>query len=43
MNLRMLPPGPDPSRVIFAIVEIPKGERTKYEYDPKLGLFRLGH
>lgn len=41
MNLRMLPPGPDPLREVYAIVQIPKGARNKYEYDPKLGLFWL--
>ena len=41
MNLTLLPPGPDPPRVVYAIVEIAKGGRNKYEYDPKLGLFRL--
>jgi inorganic pyrophosphatase len=41
MNLTQLAPGPDPPRVVYAIVEIPKGGRNKYEYDPKLGLFRL--
>jgi len=41
MNLTDLPPGPNPPKVVYAIVEIPKGGRNKYEYDPKLGLFRL--
>jgi inorganic pyrophosphatase len=35
MNLTQLAPGPDPPRVVYAIVEIPKGGRNKYEYDPR--------
>ncbi len=27
--------------VIYVVVEIPKGSRNKYEYDPKLGVFKL--
>jgi inorganic pyrophosphatase len=41
MNLLSLPPGPNPPEVVNVIVEIPRGGRNKYEYDPKLGLFRL--
>ncbi len=41
MNLFLLPPGPHPPQVVHAIVEIPQGGRNKYEYDPRLGLFRL--
>jgi inorganic pyrophosphatase len=41
MNLTLLPPGLNPPRVVYAIVEIAKGGRNKYEYDPKLALFRL--
>ena len=41
MNLPLLPPGPDPPHVVYAIIEIPRGGRNKYEYDPQLGLFRL--
>ena len=40
-NLTHLPPGPDPPQVVYAVIEIPKGGRNKYEYDAKLGLFRL--
>jgi inorganic pyrophosphatase len=41
MNLINLSPGPNPPKVVYALVEIPKGGRNKYEYDPKLNLFRL--
>jgi inorganic pyrophosphatase len=40
-NLYDLPPGPEPPRVVNAIIEIQQGGSNKYEYDPKLGLFRL--
>jgi len=36
-----LPPGPDAPEVIYVIVEIPKGSRNKYEYDERLGVFKL--
>ncbi|MCC5827922.1 MAG: inorganic diphosphatase [Phycisphaeraceae bacterium] len=36
-----VPPGPDPPRTINAIVEIPKGRRSKFEIDKKFGLIRL--
>jgi inorganic pyrophosphatase len=38
---RDLPPGPDPPRVIYAVVEIPKRERNKYEYDKETGVIKL--
>jgi inorganic pyrophosphatase len=42
MNLwRELPPGPDWPRVIYVVVEIPKGARNKYEYDEKQGFVKL--
>jgi inorganic pyrophosphatase len=41
MNLTLLPPGPNPPQVVYAVIEIPRGGRNKYEYDPQLGLFRL--
>jgi inorganic pyrophosphatase len=41
MNLIRLSPGPKPPQNLYAIVEIPRGGRNKYEYDPKLQLFRL--
>jgi inorganic pyrophosphatase len=40
-DLTTLPPGPRPPEVVYAIIEISKGERNKYEYDPELGVFRL--
>ncbi len=36
-----LPPGPDIPRVVHAIVEIPKGCRSKFEVDKTTGLIRL--
>ncbi|MPZ99418.1 MAG: inorganic diphosphatase [Dehalococcoidia bacterium] len=41
LNLYHLPPGPQAPKVVNAIVEIPRGESNKYEYDPEIGLFRL--
>ena len=41
MNLTKLPAGPQPPQVVYAVVEIPRGGRNKYEYDPELELFRL--
>lgn len=41
MNLYHLPPGPEPPRIVNAIIEIQQGGSNKYEYDPNLGLFRL--
>ncbi len=36
-----LPSGPDVPRTIHVVVEIPKGNRNKYEYDEELGVFKL--
>lgn len=36
-----LPTGPDVPEVVYAIVEIPKGSRNKYEYSKKLGTYQL--
>jgi inorganic pyrophosphatase len=36
-----VPPGPNPPKVIHAIVEIPKGRRSKFEVDKETGLLRL--
>ena len=36
-----VPPGPDPPRIVHAIVEIPKGRRSKFEIDKDYGLIRL--
>jgi len=42
MNLwHELPPGPDYPRVIYVVVEIPKGSRNKYEYDEHGGFVKL--
>ncbi|MGH9475578.1 MAG: inorganic diphosphatase [Terriglobales bacterium] len=41
MNLKDLPLGDAAPERVNAIVEIPKGTRAKYEYDPRLGVFRL--
>lgn len=41
MNLHDLPTGRSPPDAVHAIVEIPRGGKNKYEYDPALGLFRL--
>ncbi|MGO4885958.1 MAG: inorganic diphosphatase [Bryobacteraceae bacterium] len=40
-SLYDLDPGPDWPAIVRLIVEIPKGSRNKYEYDGKLGVFRL--
>jgi inorganic pyrophosphatase len=40
-NLYHLPAGPEPPRIVNAIIEIQQGGSNKYEYDPQLGLFRL--
>jgi inorganic pyrophosphatase len=41
MRLYDLDPGPDCPENVRMIVEIPKNSSNKYEYDRKLGLFRL--
>ncbi len=33
--------GPDTPEIIYAIVEIPKGSRNKYEYGKRLGVIKL--
>lgn len=38
---RDLPTGPDVPEVVYAIVEIPKGSRNKYEYSKELGTYML--
>jgi inorganic pyrophosphatase len=47
-NLRTMPPllheidpGPECPEIVRMIVEIPKNSGNKYEYDHKLGVFRL--
>jgi inorganic pyrophosphatase len=36
-----LPPGPRAPKVIYAIIEIPKGSRNKYEYHKSAGIIKL--
>ena len=33
--------GPNAPEVVYAVIEIPKGSRNKYEYDKKRGVFML--
>jgi inorganic pyrophosphatase len=41
LDYKNLPIGENAPAVVNAIVEIPKGSTNKYEYDPRLGIFRL--
>jgi inorganic pyrophosphatase len=41
IDYKKLPTGKQSPKVVNAIVEVPKGERNKYEYDPELGVFKL--
>lgn len=41
MSLYDIEPGPDTPEIVRMIVEIPKNSSNKYEYDGKLGVFRL--
>jgi len=42
MNLwTELKPGPDVPEVLYAVIEIPKGSRNKYEYDKDMESFML--
>lgn len=34
-------PGPDPPRLVNALIEIPRGSKAKYEVDKKSGLLKL--
>ncbi len=36
-----LPTGPDVPEVVYAVIEIPKGSRNKYEYSKDLGTYVL--
>lgn len=38
---RKLPPGPDPPRKVYTIVEVPKECSNKYEFDYETGVFKL--
>lgn len=41
MNLKNLPTGKKAPRTVYAVVEIPRGSRNKYEYNLQLGVFQL--
>lgn len=41
LSYNEVPPGTDLPSVVNAIVEIPKGRRSKFELDKKTGLFKL--
>ena len=41
MKLYDIEPGPDSPEIVRAVIEIPKNSSNKYEYDGKLGVFRL--
>jgi len=41
VKLYDIDPGPDSPEVVRAIIEIPRNSANKYEYDGKLGVFRL--
>lgn len=41
VDYKSLPIGNQAPSVIYAVVEIPKDSKHKYEYDPRLGVFRL--
>ena len=36
-----LAPGPNPPEIIYAVIEVPKGSRNKYEYSKKAGIIKL--
>ena len=36
-----LVPGPNPPDVIYAVIEVPKGSRNKYEYSKTAGVIKL--
>ena len=40
-SLYDIDPGPECPQIVRMIVEIPKNSSNKYEYDRKLGVFRL--
>ncbi len=41
MSLYDIDPGPDSPEVVRSIIEIPQHSANKYEYDGKLGVFRM--
>lgn len=36
-----LTPGPDAPNIVYAVVEVPKGSRNKYEYSKSAGVIKL--
>ena len=36
-----LSPGPQPPDIIYAVIEVPKGSRNKYEYSKRAGVIKL--
>lgn len=36
-----LMPGPNPPEIVYAVIEVPKGSRNKYEYSKKAGVIKL--
>ena len=36
-----LSPGPQPPEIVYAVVEVPKGSRNKYEYAKRAGVIKL--
>lgn len=41
IDFKSLPTGKNPPKILNAIIEVPRGERNKYEFDPELGVFKL--
>ncbi|MGQ9804667.1 MAG: inorganic diphosphatase [Chlorobiales bacterium] len=41
IDYKSLPIGKNVPKEVNAVIEVPKGERNKYEYDPELGIFKL--
>lgn len=41
VDYKLLPIGKKTPKEVNAVIEVPKGERNKYEYDPELGVFKL--
>ncbi|MBZ0293385.1 MAG: inorganic diphosphatase [Anaerolineae bacterium] len=36
-----LSPGPNPPEIVYAVIEVPKGSRNKYEYSKRAGVIKL--
>jgi inorganic pyrophosphatase len=41
IDYKSLPVGKNAPKEVNAIIEVPKGQRNKYEFDPELGVFKL--